>query len=229
MNMNQLVPTLADANGNPMPATTTTVAAATLSNEVKTAALPPTPVKHSAALKRSHKAADTSKFNRSNRKSDHLATYYFRHIDTEPESGTNNGTGGDCSSQDATSDVYSEDDQWFYTNGNDGNENADGNPAFAANDGRHEINGNSSQNFDLSCVSMRVNCSDTAVPDEVDSPAPNGMVSWAFFTFNSQNLISILVRHPQYGTTANTSHEATHKKSYTLVSLHLKMEREPID
>lgn len=165
----------ADANGNPMPA----------KNETKMASVPVTPVKLSAALKRPHKAADTSKFNRSNRESDHLATYYFRHPDTEPESGTNNGTGGECSSQDATSDVYSEDDQWFYTNGNDGNENADGNPAFDQNDTQQQnidaINGNDGQNINLACVSMQVNCSDgnVAVIDEVDSPAANGVVSFA--------------------------------------------------
>lgn len=194
INMNPHVSTSADTNGNPMPSpTTTTTMTKTMTtmttttqkkaaNEVKIASLPPSPIKHSAALKRPHKAADTSKFNRSIRESDHLATYYFRHPDTEPESGTNNGTGGDCSSQDATSDVYSEDDQWFYTNGNDGNENADGNPAFAPTNAPHEvreINGNESQNFDLTCVSMRVNCSDVTITDEVDSPTANGMVSLA--------------------------------------------------
>lgn len=194
---------------------------ATPANEVKKAFSAASPVKQSAALKRSHKAADTSKFNRSNRESDHLATYYFRHPDTEPESGTNNGTGGDCSSQDATSDVYSEDDQWFYTNGNDGNENADGNPAFAANSAAHEMNGNESHNFDLTCVSMRVNCSDvTVIADEVDSPTANEMVSSARefplhcrsdFDFGSFPL-------PQNGSTAHVSHEAAQKKSYTLVS-----------
>lgn len=190
-------------------------------NEVKKTVSASSPVKQSAALKRSHKAADTSKFNRSNRESDHLATYYFRHPDTEPESGTNNGTGGDCSSQDATSDVYSEDDQWFYTNGNDGNENADGNPAFAVNSAQHEISANESHNFDLTCVSMRVNCSDvTVVADEVDSPTANGMVSsareflfWVFW-FRFWFWISF----PQNGSTAHISHEAAQKKSYTLVS-----------
>lgn len=190
--MNSHVSSSADTNGNPMPpktvtSTTTTTTAMTVTattmtaDEVKTASLPPSPVKASAALKRPHKAADTSKFNRSIRESDHLATYYFRHPDTEPESGTNNGTGGDCSSQDATSDVYSEDDQWFYTNGNDGNENADGNPAFVPNNAPHGIdehNGNESRNFDLTCVSMRVNCSDVTITDEVDSPTTNGMVSF---------------------------------------------------
>lgn len=188
INMNQHVSSSADANGNPptdalQAATPTAVQATTTTantNEMKTASLPASPVKPSATLKRPHKSADTSKFNRSTRESDHLATYYFRHPDTEPESGTNNGTGGDCSSQDATSDVYSEDDQWFYTNGNDGNENADGNPAFARNNDQHEIdeiNGNGSQSFDLTCLPMRVNYSGRiTVPDEVDSPAVNGMV-----------------------------------------------------
>lgn len=225
INMNLHVSTSPDANGNPMPSTIAITAAATMAtpiNDVKKVVPASSPVKQSAALKRSHKAADTSKFNRSNRESDHLATYYFRHPDTEPESGTNNGTGGDCSSQDATSDVYSEDDQWFYTNGNDGNENADGNPAFTANSAQHEINGNESQNFDLTCVSMRVNCSDViVVADEVDSPTANGLVSSArellfvFFLLFPMFAFSPL---PQNGSTAHVSYEAAQKKSYTLVS-----------
>lgn len=183
MNTNQNGTTAADANGNPILSMLASPASPMAgANEAKTASLPASPVKASATLKRPHKSADTSNFNRSTRKSDHCATYYFRHPDTEPESGTNNGTGGDCSSQDATSDVYSEDDQWFYTNGNDGNENADGNPALMSNDAQHamdELNGNESQNFDLTCVSMRVNCSNVYAADEVDSPAANGMVSFA--------------------------------------------------
>lgn len=117
------------------------------------------------AMKRHRK--NTMKFNQSNRESDSLAVFYFKHSDTEPETGNaTNGTGNDWSSQEANSEIYSDDDQWVYSNGNDVNGNAE---LDEAEDGAGEMT--------QMCVS------DTA-GDMVDCPSPldaeklgNGAVS----------------------------------------------------
>lgn len=85
------------------------------------------PHKHTGTLKRQRK--NTMKFNQSNRESDSLGVFYFKHSDTEPETGNPTNNANDWSSQDANSEIYSEDDQWVYSNGNDINGNADGNEA----------------------------------------------------------------------------------------------------
>lgn len=90
---------------------------AVISVDLKSKSLTPSPIKQSSLLKRPHDSEISSKFNRSCRKSDHHAVYYFKHSDTEPENGVAKSV--DCSSQDATSDVLSDDDQWIYSNGND--------------------------------------------------------------------------------------------------------------
>lgn len=95
----------------------------TESQRSKSASLPSTPSKQSVVLKRPRKG-DIIKFNRSNRKSKNCGEFYFKHSDTEPETGnTNMNNGNDWSSQDANSEIYSEDDQWVYSNGNEINGN----------------------------------------------------------------------------------------------------------
>lgn len=121
--------------------------------------LPTTPVKQQSALKRSRKT-DSSKFNRSNRKSKNCAIFYFKHLDTDPETQQESGW---TSSQDANSELYSEDDQWFFTNGNETNNTNELNET--------EIQNDSQRNLDLTQLSMKVNCDGNISIDAVDSPA----------------------------------------------------------
>lgn len=134
-----------------------------LTNGKKPQSLPTTPVKTSSALKRAHNADNPSKFNRSIRKSDLQAIYYFKHPDTESENGLAKSVHGDCSSQDATSDIYSEDEQWVYSNGQ---------PQCVPDE--DELNGNVS--FDLTNASMHVELNGSCAVDVVDSPAADAKV-----------------------------------------------------
>lgn len=54
-----------------------------------------------------------------------MGVFYFKHSDTEPETGNGTNTANDWSSQEGNSELYSEDDQWVYSNGNDINGNAE--------------------------------------------------------------------------------------------------------
>lgn len=112
-----------------------------------------TPIKQQVAIKRPHNV-NSLQFNSSNRKSNSLGTFYYKHHDTDG--------GGDCSSQDATSEVYSDDDQWEYKNGDERGKNA------AEED--EEINANISQTLNLTHLSMKVNCNESISIDAVDSP-----------------------------------------------------------
>lgn len=99
------------------------------------------------------------KFNQSNRESDSIAVFYFKHPDTEPETGTSTANNAnDWSSQDANSEIYSEDDQWVYTNGDDINGNAELNET-------EDTNGNTTQ------INVGGNTIDT-----VDCPTPMSQV-----------------------------------------------------
>lgn len=143
---------MTDSNGNPCVIEQVTDM---VSNGNKSQSLHSTPIKSSSALKRSHKTDNSSKFNRSIRKSDLQAIYYFKHPDTESENGLVKSVHGDCSSQDATSDIYSEDDQWIYSNGHE-----------------DEVNGNVSQDLNVTNTSMNVERNDSTLIDldVVDSP-----------------------------------------------------------
>lgn len=145
-----------DHNGNP-PMESLNVSEHITSNsttvQTKSTSLPTTPCKQS--MKRPRKT-DATKFNHSDRESKNVGTFYFRHPDTEPETDSAPNNCNDCSSQDANSEVYSEDDQWIYTNGND-------------------VNGNASALYesfvdenDLTAVSMQVNMNDSLIIDTVD-------------------------------------------------------------
>lgn len=124
---------------------------------MKSSSLPTTPIKQNSALKRSRKP-DSTKFNRSNREAKNCATFYFKHSDTEPETGSGNNNGNDWSSQDA-SEINSE-DEWFYSNGQDQNGNG--------------LIGDESN---LQEISMQVNYNESVFVDTVDSPATQKEVS----------------------------------------------------
>lgn len=128
----------------------------------KSSSLPPTPAKQSKAMKRPQKDL-TSKFNQSTRKSDKLATFYFKHPDTEGSEGGNGQTDGDWSSQDV-SEIYSEDEQWVYEEGKEKAENGDETLKEA------ELSVNISDNLDLTHLSTQVNCNESIGCDAVDSP-----------------------------------------------------------
>lgn len=114
-------------------------------------------MKQQTALKRPRKS-DSSKFNRSNRKSKNCAIFYFKHLDTDPETQQESG----WTSQDANSELCSEDDQWFFTNGNEANSTNELNET--------EIRNESQRNLDLTQLSMKVNCDGNISIDAVDSP-----------------------------------------------------------
>lgn len=120
----------------------------------KSASLLPTPSKQMAGVKRQRKV-DATKFNRSNRESKNCGTFYFKHSDTEPESGSIKHN--DWSSQDATSEVCSE-EEWEYSKGSDVNGNTSNG---------HEEN---VDNENLADLSIQVNANDTDLFDTVDSP-----------------------------------------------------------
>lgn len=124
----------------------------------KSASLPPTPSKQMAGVKRQRKV-DATKFNRSNRESKNFGTFYFKHSDTEPETGSIKHNGGnDWSSQDATSEVCSEEEEWEYSKGSDVN----GNTSNGQEDG--------ADNENLADLSIQVNVNETVLFDTVDSP-----------------------------------------------------------
>lgn len=142
-----------DCNGNPCSTSNIETVQSTSSNIPDTCHVksPTTPIKQNMTLKRPRKQ-DSTKFNRSNRESKNCGIFYFKHSDTEPETGSGNNNGND-SSQDA-SEIYSEDDQWFYSNGQDQNGNSSA-----------EIEGN------LGDLSMAVNYDESIFIDTVESPA----------------------------------------------------------
>lgn len=135
----------------------------------KSASLPPTPSKQCAGVKRQRKV-DATKFNRSNRESKNCATFYFKHSDTEPENGSCKNNGNDWSSQDATSELCSDEEEWEYSKGNDVN----GNPS----------NGNEDAIDDeqqLNDLSIQVNVNDESILlDTVDSPCSEKQVGSCF-------------------------------------------------
>lgn len=132
----------------------------------KSASLPPTPSKQMAGVKRQRKVDNATKFNRSNRESKNCGTFYFKHSDTEPETGSIKHNGGnDWSSQDATSEVCSE-EEWEYSKGSD-------------------VNGNTSNgqedtidNENLADLSLQVRANDTVLFDTVDSPFADKQVRY---------------------------------------------------
>lgn len=126
----------------------------------KSASLPPIPNKQMAGVKRQRKV-DATKFNRSNRESKNCGTFYFKHSDTEPESGSIKQN--DWSSQGATSELCSE-EEWEYSKGSDVNGNTSNG---------HE---DTVDNEQLADVSIQVNANDTILVDTVDSPFANKLV-----------------------------------------------------
>lgn len=126
----------------------------------KSASLPPTPSKQMAGVKRQRKV-DATKFNRSNRESKNCGTFYFKHSDTEPESGSIKHN--DWSSQGATSEVCSE-EEWEYSKGSDVNGNTSNG---------HEDNGD---NEHLADSSIQINVNESVLFDTVDSPFANNHV-----------------------------------------------------
>lgn len=149
--------TASDHNGNPIMETMDN-SELILSNTInisgspnKSNSLPTTPSKQNRQRKH-----DATKFNNSNRESKNCATFYFKHPDTEPETGNTQNSCNDWSSQDANSEVYSEDDQWVYSNGNDVNGNASIHDESV-------IDAN-----DMTAISMQVNINDSLMIDTVD-------------------------------------------------------------
>lgn len=130
----------------------------------KSASLPPTPSKQMAGVKRQRKV-DATKFNRSNRESKNCGTFYFKHSDTEPETGSIKHNGNDWSSQDATSELCS-DEEWEYSKGSDVNGNTSNS---------HE---DALDNDNLVDLSMQVNVNDSDLVDTVDSPFAHKQVGY---------------------------------------------------
>lgn len=115
-----------DDNGNPITNISTDFENPTtpINGDSPTRSKSVSPHKH-GGMRRPRKN-NTMKFNQSNRESNNLGVFYFKHSDTEPETGNgapNNAN--DWSSQDANSEILSEDDQWVYSNGDDINGNAE--------------------------------------------------------------------------------------------------------
>lgn len=121
----------------------------------KSASLPPIPSKQMAGVKRQRKV-DATKFNRSNRESKNCGTFYFKHSDTEPETGSTKHNGNDWSSQ-ATSEICS-DEEWEYSKGSDVNGNTS------------NANEKTVENEHLGDLSTQENPNDTVLIDTVDSP-----------------------------------------------------------
>ncbi|XP_031626681.1 uncharacterized protein LOC116342976 [Contarinia nasturtii] len=154
----QATNTSTDNNGNPLNVSNNTEEM-TQNTETdlygsKSASLPPMPSKQMAGVKRQRKV-DATKFNRSNRESKNCGTFYFKHSDTEPETGSHKNNGNDWSSQ-ATSELCSE-EEWEYSKGSDVNGNH-------SNDNEDTID-----NENLANLSIQVNVNDTII-DTVDSP-----------------------------------------------------------
>lgn len=163
---------LIDSNGNPMncseemPHNSMTID--TIGS--KSASLPPTPSKQFAGVKRQRKV-DATKFNRSNRESKNCGTFYFKHSDTEPENGSSKNNGNDWSSQDATSEMCSDEEEWEYSKGSDVNGNAS--------NGNGDAIDNEHQPQQLEDLSIQVNVNDDSIliTDTVDSPSAEKQVS----------------------------------------------------
>lgn len=130
----------------------------------KSASLPPTPSKQMAGVKRQRKV-DATKFNRSNRESKNCGTFYFKHSDTEPETGSIKHNSNDWSSQDATSELCSE-EEWEYSKGSDVNGN------------RSNGHEDTLDNENLADTSIQVNVNDSILIDTVDSPFANKQVKY---------------------------------------------------
>lgn len=130
----------------------------------KSNSMPATPCKQTAGVKRQRKV-DATKFNHSNRESKNCGTFYFKHSDTEPETGGMQNNCNDCSSQDANSEVYSE-DEWVYKNGNDVNGNASTN------------SGSIIDENNTTAMSMQVNIHDSLMVDTVDGQSIERKVSF---------------------------------------------------
>lgn len=136
----------------------------------KSASLPPTPSKQLAGVKRQRKV-DATKFNRSNRESKNCGTFYFKHSDTEPENGSSKNNGNDWSSQDATSEMCSDEEEWEYSKGSDVNGNAS--------NGNGDAGDNDQQPQQLEDLSIQVNVNDDSILiDTVDSPSAEKQVSF---------------------------------------------------
>lgn len=150
----------------------------------KSASLPPTPSKQMAGVKRQRKV-DATKFNRSNRESKNCGTFYFKHSDTEPETGSIKQN--DWSSQDATSEVCSDEEEWEYSKGSDVNGNTSNG---------HE---DTVDNEHLADLSMQVNANETVLLDTVDSPfadkqvRSHGYIHSMFITINLRLYKTVLL------------------------------------
>ncbi|XP_040170880.1 serine-rich adhesin for platelets isoform X2 [Anopheles arabiensis] len=81
------------------------------------------PIGGSSGKQKRSKVSDSSKFNRSNRKSKNCATFYFKHLDTDSELNKDSSerTKSDASSSPGTSSPSASssegDDEWVYNNG----------------------------------------------------------------------------------------------------------------
>ncbi|EAA05781.5 AGAP009389-PA, partial [Anopheles gambiae str. PEST] len=81
------------------------------------------PIGASSGKQKRSKVSDSSKFNRSNRKSKNCATFYFKHLDTDSELNKDSSerTKSDASSSPGTSSPSASssegDDEWVYNNG----------------------------------------------------------------------------------------------------------------
>lgn len=137
--------------------------------------LPNSPLKKSTPIKRSRRP-ESSKFNRSVVNSKNCATYYFKHMDTDPDSAP---TTDGWSSQDA-SDLYSEEEQWIYTNGNDEVDGVGG-----ARTHHDELNENHIS-VNMAQLSMQVNCNESILIDAVNGNKTDQVFALVF-------LIAILV------------------------------------
>lgn len=136
----------------------------------KSASLPPTPSKQFAGIKRQRKV-DPKKFNRSNRESKNFGTFYFKHSDTDPENGSSKNNGNDWSSQDATSELCSDEEEWEYSKGSDVNGNIS--------NGNDDVTENQEQQLDD--LSIQVNVNDESILlDTVDSPSVQKQVSFQY-------------------------------------------------
>lgn len=126
--------------------------------------LPTTPLKKSTPNRRARRP-ENSKFNRSVVSSKNCATYYFKHMDTDPD------TAPDGWSSQETSEAYSEEEHWVYTNGND-NDNDNGNDQV---DSIVHTNGNNDDetnenniSINMANLSMKVHCNESISIDVVD-------------------------------------------------------------
>lgn len=127
--------------------------------DTEATSLPNTPLKNSTPIKRSRRPK-SSKFNRSVVNSKNCATYYFKHMDTDPDSAP---TTDGWSSQDC-SDIYSEEEQWIYTNGNDDVVDGGGGGDAGAHSHDDELKENNIS-VNMAQLSMQVNCNESILLD----------------------------------------------------------------